>query len=287
MEFAPPCGAHVSDSLNGAVRMLADAGVENPRLDAEVLLAEASGRRRIDVLAGNLSLTPAMHSRFAEFLRRRVAREPLAYIIGHREFFSLDLEIAPTVLIPRPETETVVAAALDAAAEFPQGRVLDLGTGSGAVALALAMNSPKLHIAASDISEDALVIARRNAIRLHPVNPIEFVCCDLFGGLRAAKHFDLVVSNPPYVASESESHLDPEIRYEPDIALFGGIDGLGFYRRILAAAGSVLKRGGWLVLEIGAGQCDSVAALCRRSGSRNTRVHPDLAGIPRALCAQF
>lgn len=275
----------VRDLLERAVGKLADAGVARPRLDAELLIAHACGATRAEVLAGLDAPSPEALTRFEQFIARRTARAPLAYIVGHREFYALDLIVNPAVLIPRPETEAVVDAALALVARAPDARILDLGTGSGCIALALAANAPRARIVAADISAGALEIARANAMRLGLIDRIDFVAGDLFEALNGAR-FDLVVSNPPYV--EDSAVLAPEIRdFEPRLALFAGPDGLGFYRRIAASIRGHLEAGGTLIVEVGAAQAEAVADLCRDSGATRVDVMRDLAGASRVVQAHF
>lgn len=279
--------------LEAAVKTLAEAGIGNSRLDAELLMAAAFNTGRSNVIAGAVEISSEGLTRFGELIARRAAREPLAYILGRKEFFSIEFEVTPAVLIPRPETEILVGAALEAAARRPDCAVLDLGTGSGAIALALAANEPRIRIVATDVSREALEIARRNAVRLGLGDRIEFRlgdCWAAVGGLDdpAADLFDLVVSNPPYIEDRELDGLEPEVaRFEPRLALEGGIDGLDFYRRICARIGEYLKPGGELMVEVGAGQAERVEALCRSVGCAETILIKDLAGWPRVVVARF
>jgi len=284
--------------LERATRALAAAGIDSARLDAELLLAAALDSDRVRVVAGAVELSREALFRYGEFVERRIAREPLAYILGRKEFFSLELEVNPAVLIPRPETEVVVAAALDAVARRPDCSILDLGTGSGAIAIAIAIaaGSPRTQIVATDISSEALEVARRNAFRFGLEDRIEFRLGDCWdalttssdGSRREIGGFDLVVSNPPYIEDREIDRLAPEIaHFEPRAALSGGVDGLDFYRRICAGVRRFLKPGGELIVEIGAGQADSVVTLCRAAGCAETVVIKDLAGYERVVRARF
>jgi release factor glutamine methyltransferase len=268
---------------------LAQAHVENPRLDAELLLAQAAGVSRANLLAGPIELDAETQRRFEVLIRRRAAREPLAYITGRREFYSLEFEVDPAVLVPRPETETIVDLALKFAAERRNCRLLDIGTGCGAIALAIASNTPGVRVVATDISTDALAIAHRNAIRLGLKSRARFVhadCWDTLDGGEPLGRFDIVVSNPPYVRDSEIARLEPEIRdFEPRIALDGGRDGLNFYRRIAAGFRDHLVDGGAVILEVGKGQADSVAAMLQAAGCVDVSVSNDLSGIPRAVHA--
>ena len=272
--------------LEEARRALAVAGVENGRLDAEVLLARACGVSRAMLMSDAARLNPDVIRKFRRTVARRAEREPLAYIIGHKEFFSLDFEVTPAVLIPRPETETLVEEALKFLTPRKPPRVLDIGTGSGAIAVAIAMNALDAHLVATDISESALEVARHNAMRHRCEDRIDFIDTDLFppGDAR----FDLIVSNPPYIADADLDALQPEIRlHEPRLALAAGADGLDFYRRIVAECRSRLNPDGALMVEIGAGQLNAVQALFRRAGFSNIDAVRDLARIDRVVAARL
>jgi release factor glutamine methyltransferase len=269
-------GTPVRDALDSAVIALTAAGVETPRLDAEVLLAHALGTDRLAMLVdgGAPVEGPAVRT-FQDAVRRRsVGREPVAYITGVKGFRRLDLEVDRRVLIPRPETETLVEAALD----LPQGaRVVDVGTGSGAVALALKDERPDLDVTATDVSEDALAVARANAARLGL--DVRFLRADLLDGVGDV---DAVVSNPPYV--EDGADLAPEItRHEPPEALFAGLDGLEVVRRLVAQAGE--RAVTFLALEIGDGKAPAVAELAHAAGYARVERRADLAGIERVVTA--
>jgi release factor glutamine methyltransferase len=217
-------------------------------------------------------------------------REPLAYLIGRREFFSLDFEVTPAVLIPRPETETLVGAALEFIAAHPDSRVLDLGTGSGAIAVSIAASAPRARIVATDLSAAALAVARRNAERHGAGARVEFRRADLFEPLDSGAplgRFDLIVSNPPYIEDAALASLAPEVaRFEPRCALVGGPDGLDFYRRIARAAREHLEPGGATMLEVGAGQAGRVAALLADAGMAPAAVINDLAAVARVVVAR-
>ncbi len=279
----------VTDLILEGSHRLAQAHVENPRLDAELLIAEAAGVTRASLFAGSIVLDEETQRRFEALIERRAAREPLAYITGRKEFYSIEFEVAPAVLVPRPETETIVDLALKFAAERPNCRLLDIGTGCGAIALAVASNAPGVRVVATDISTDALAIAQRNALRLGLESRARFVhadCWDTLDGGEPLGRFDIVVSNPPYVCDSEIVRLEPEIRdFEPRVALDGGPDGLDFYRRIAAGLGAHLVDGGAVILEAGKGQADSVAAMLQATGCVDVSVSNDLSGIPRAVHA--
>lgn len=258
--------------------------VDVPRLEAELLLAHALGVPRAR-LRSHPEDRPddVSRARYRSLLERRASGEPLAYIVGEREFWSLPLAVSPAVLVPRPETELLVERAL-ALHAAPSARVVDLGTGSGAIALALAHERPHWRMTATDLSQDALAVARANAARLglH----VEFLHGSWFEPL-AGRRFDLVLSNPPYVAADDPALLQPELRHEPAAALTPGPDALASLREIIAGAPAHLERGGWIVLEHGAEQAPLVARELVARGFRHVRSHRDLAGHERVTEAQW
>lgn len=282
----------VREALQAGERVLRRAGVESARLDAELLLGNALAAERKELyLKPDRPLDEDARRRFEDLLLRRGGREPLAYILGEKEFWSLDFVVTPDVLVPRPETELLVETGLNILARRRAGaRVLELGTGSGAVAVSLAKERSDLAIHATDLSPAALKIARLNATR-HGVAPrIGFLAGDLFEPVRGAKAgFELVVFNPPYIAAHEMDHLPPEVReWEPKPALFGGVDGLDFYRRIVREAPLHLVEEGVVALEIGAGMAQAVAAVFADAGRYKTSVvHRDLAGRDRVVTAQL
>ena len=277
----------VRSMIRTAAQMLEARGVESAMLDAEILMAEAAGVSRAG-LSDSVPLRSDKMMRFLRYVARRADREPVAYIIGRKEFFSLDFEVDRNVLIPRPETETLVAAGLEFIAGRPQSRVLDIGTGSGAIAIAIAANAPGVRLVATDISKESLEVAHRNAERLGVADQIEFRHGDCWAALDGCvpMRFDLVVSNPPYVEDAALDALAPEIReHEPRLALAGGPDGLDFYRRILGRAAKFIRPGGELQVEVGAGQAASVIDMCREAGCTAAVAIRDLAGIERVVRA--
>jgi len=243
--------------------------IESPRLDAEILLAHSLGIRRIDLyLRHDQPLIAPELARFKSFIRRRVRREPVAYIIGSKAFWSVTLRITRDVLIPRPETECLVEAALAVMQGRCGMRVFEIGTGSGAISLALAAERPDHRYDASDLSVKALWIARENARLNRAGGAVNFFCGDGFFPLREQRRpFDLIVSNPPYIRTGDIEGLQPEVAcYEPRLALDGGPDGLRSIRHIIVHAAGYLKPGGYVILEIGHDQRRGVERIIRNSG---------------------
>jgi len=258
------------------------------RLDAETLMMHVLGRNKAYLYAHpEVELACGELNRYQEALQRRAAGEPLQYITGHQEFWGLDLLVTPAVLVPRRETEHAVEAALELLREIKSPRVIDVGTGSGCIALALASELPGASLNAVDISNDALEVARKNAKRLNLLDRVAFSQSDLLGSyLNGALAFDMVVSNPPYVGDSEADKLQVEVReHEPHQALFGGgVEGLDIYRRLIPQAARVLKPGGWLVMEIGYTQEQAIRDLLK--DWKDVRCVPDLRGIPRVVIAK-
>jgi release factor glutamine methyltransferase len=271
----------VGEALAAATDALRAAGVDTPRLDAELLLAEAAGVERERLLAEpGSAVEPAAGRAFGAMVRRRLRREPVAYILGRRWFRELELEVDRRVLIPRPETELLVEIGI----ELEPGRALDVGAGSGAVALALAAELPGAQLTATDTSAAALEVARANAERLGLAGRIEFV----EGMLPAQGRFDLLLANLPYVAEPEWPRLQPEIReWEPPEALLAGPEGLAAIRELAAAIGERSRAGeeiaSAMALEVGAGQAAKVAELLGEAGYPRTEARRDLAGIERVV----
>jgi release factor glutamine methyltransferase len=268
-------------------------GLPTPRLDAEVLLAESLGMDRVGLYTHfDQPLQAEELARFKRLIQRRMTREPLAYIIGRREFWSLPFKVTPDVLVPRPETEGLVAEALHSIADREsdgQGcRILEIGTGSGAIIIALAKELPSASLVATDLSEKALTLARENAFRNGFQGRIQFLHGDLFDPLEKESLFHIILSNPPYIPQSHFPSLTPEVRdFEPRIALDGGEDGLSFFRRALPQVGRYLLPGGWFMAEIGAGQDPDVRKIAAAaSGLEAFAFIPDLAGIPRVFKAR-
>jgi len=271
------------DAIAAARATLARSGVAAVEsIDAEVLARHVLGWDRAQLLArGRDPASSEFHAAFEALVRRRAAREPVAQIIGRREFWGLDFEVTPDVLIPRPETELLIEESIDFARHHPCALAIDVGTGSGCIAVAVAHVLPDIKVIAVDTSRAALDVARRNAASHGVSDRITFQHGDVLGGVSEAA--DLIVSNPPYVAESDASHLQAEvIGFEPHAALFGGADGLNIMRRLVGEAPSRLASGGRLIVEFGFGQERAVRALAAESGWEILRVREDLQGIPRA-----
>jgi len=283
--------AGTTRTLATARRALADefarAGIDSAEADARLLIAHALDIERTTVMThGERVLTDREMAAIDALAARRLGREPVARIIGAREFWSLSLIVTPDVLVPRPDTETVVEAALDVisreATQLESLRVLDIGTGSGALLLALLSELPNATGTGTDISAAALNVARVNAERHGLESRCCFVACDTAAGVQG--RFDLIVSNPPYVARGDLAALDAEVRdHDPAVALDGGDDGLDAYRSIAADTPRLLADGGRLVVELGAGQESAVRSVLTDAGLAPGAAYKDLAGIPRAL----
>jgi release factor glutamine methyltransferase len=270
---------------------LEDKGVVCGRLDAEHLLASVLGLGRLDLyLQFDRPLVAAELDRYRPLLKRRARREPLQYILGRAAFRELDLEVDGRVLIPRPETEILLDEVLEWAKAHAgaQARALDLGTGSGAIALSLVLEGPFESVVATDSSEAALEVARRNAEAAGLSERLDFRLGSFFDPVREAEVFDLVVSNPPYVAEGEAPSLEPEVRdWEPGDALFAGPDGLVALRAIVAGAGPRLRPGGLLALEVGLGQAGPVTAMLEATGQYvDLRVRRDLTGRERVVLSR-
>jgi release factor glutamine methyltransferase len=266
-------GSPIRDALGAAVDALTAAGVDDPRLDSEVMLAAAMQRERAVLYSQpEEKMEPSAAREFAAMVRRRVRREPVAYILGRASFRQLELLVDSRVLIPRPETELLVDLAHD------RQRVLDVGTGSGAIALAIANEREGARVTGIDNSPEAVEVARANAERAGL--EVEFLIADLIVG----GPYELIVSNPPYVREAEWPSLQPEITlYEPREALVAGPDGLDVVRALVPVAAEVLVRGGRLAIEVGQGQARTVESLFERSGFTQVESIRDLAGIPRVV----
>jgi release factor glutamine methyltransferase len=272
--------------LDLANRSLRDAPHPNrARTDAELLLLYVLEKNKAWLIAhGDELLSSDLSSSYFELLERRRRGEPIQYITGETEFYGLPFHVTPDVLIPRPETEHLVEKVLGLAANFSTPRIVDVGTGSGAIAVALAHHLPQAAITAIDLSASALAIARANAKRNGVA--IRFLEGNLLAPV-ADEQFEIVVSNPPYVPASDRESLAVEVRdYEPALALFAGDDGLEVYRRLIPSAFAAVVPGGFIALEIGFGQSPAVSALLARSGFQQIEFIPDLQSIPRVACAR-
>jgi release factor glutamine methyltransferase len=279
----------VATVRHALTEQLRQAGVESADADARLLIGRALGIDRAEMIAdGSRPVTAQDRLTLDAMTERRIGREPVSRILGRKEFWSLVLNVTPDVLVPRPETETVVEAALDFVMRgnlrMETLRILDIGTGSGALLLALLSELPNAIGTGTDISAKALAVARDNADLHRLAGRSNFVECDIAAGLPGP--FDLIVSNPPYIAHGDIAGLDPEVRdFDPAVALDGGADGLDGYRAIAQEARRLLAPGGRLIVELGAGREAAVAALFSNAGLTPGTARDDLASIPRALDA--
>jgi release factor glutamine methyltransferase len=275
-EFTTPAES-IAAALAAAT---ARVGGDEARADAELLLAHLVGRPRSWLYAhGEEPVSPELASRYAALLQRRAAGEPVAYLIGRREFWSLELEVSPATLVPRPETELLVELALDRLSPGGAERVIDLGTGSGAIALAIARERPRVQVTAVDASAAALEVAQRNAARLGLAR-VRFLRSDWFSAVRD-ESFDLVVSNPPYLASDDPHLREGSLPFEPALALASGHDGFDALRTICAGSPAHLRAGGWLLFEHGLEQGEPARSLLAASGFAQVHTWRDLEGRER------
>jgi release factor glutamine methyltransferase len=294
----------VRELLRDASDKLRSVGVDTPRLDATVLLSLVTGRSRVELLT-NPDFIPVAESIqvYLNLIERRFKREPLAYITGEREFYGIPFHVTPDVLIPRPETEILVETAISFLKSLKSQRagdgkaqssspadagviVVDIGTGSGVIAVSVARNVQDALVYATDSSRSALKIARENAERAGVSDRIRFIAGDMFDPLEG-QTFDLVLSNPPYIPTDEIDALEPEVSvFEPRQALDGGADGLDCYRIIARGVPMVLKPSDAVMVEVGAGQASEVAGLFAANGLENMRIVKDYAGIDRVVVAQ-
>ena len=277
--------------LEWSTDRLTQAGIDSPRIEAEVLLAGALGFCREEIYRRpERILNEDEKSISRDFVDRRAHREPVAHILGYREFWSLDFKITSDVLIPRPETETLIETLLKLQAEVSPGqarRLLDIGTGSGIIAVVAAREITDCQVTATDLSADALVVARENADTHDVSDQINFIQGDLFAEVPETL-YDFIVSNPPYIETKRLPDLMPDVRnFEPTAALDGGVDGLDFYRRIISKASDYLKEGGGLVFEIGETQAEAVSRLlCAEDKYETVNVTKDYSGYDRVVSAR-
>ena len=273
--------------LQGAARLSHGPQRNRARQDAETLLLHILGKNKAWMMAHLDEQLPAGEaSRYTDLLDRRYRGEPIQYITGQAEFYGLPLRVTPDVLIPRPETEHLVEKVIELAARFPNPRIVDVGAGSGAIAIALAHALPHATITAIDVSAPALAIARQNAELNGSFNRIRFLEGDLLAPV-AEERFEIIVSNPPYVPASDRATLAVEVRdYEPALALFAEDDGLEVFCRLIPTAFAALVPGGFIALEIGYGQGAAIRALLADAKFERIEFVPDLQGILRVACAQ-
>jgi release factor glutamine methyltransferase len=276
--------------MEWTAKHLAQKGLEHPRLDAEVLLAQAVGCKRIDLYGIKFAdnATPEVRQKYRELIQKRLEGCPVAYLVGKKEFFGLEFIVSPAVLIPRPDSEHVVLECVALAKALPAPRIVDIGAGSGNLAVALAKQLPAAQIIAIDQSVAALAVAKQNAAKHNVDKNIRFLEGDLFAPLAPAEQFDFVVSNPPYIPHGDIAQLPVGVKnYEPHAALDGGPDGFAVFDRLIDNARSRLVTGGWLIVEIGAPQEESarqrIAAFPEYELAATVR---DFSGHPRVLKAR-
>jgi release factor glutamine methyltransferase len=280
----------VGGLLEWTIKFLNEKGCEFPRLDAQVLLAHVLGCKRID-LYGQRYTEPAdedVRRRYRELIRKRIEGCPVAYLVGRKEFYKLDFEVTRDVLIPRPDSEMVVMTYLEVAKSLPSPRIIDLGTGSGNLAVAVAHQHKGARVVATDISPAALVVAARNAAKHGVAERIQFVCGDLFAPVPVGERFDFVLSNPPYIPRDEIPKLEPGVRdYEPHRALDGGPDGYEVLERLAAQTLDFLTPGGYLIIEIGAPQeQEARRRIAAYAGYELAPTIHDYSGHPRVLKAR-
>lgn len=277
--------------LQWTTSFLKQKEVESPRLESELLLAHARNCQRIRLYTDfETPLTDDERNKMREYVRRRANREPLAYITGKREFYGRDFRVGSGVLVPRPDTETLIDVCLDRMAKDQPVSACEIGFGSGCISITLAKQRPQLKIIASDISTEAMSFAKDN-VELHEMaNQVQLVLGNGFEPIAAADAglFDGIVSNPPYIRNDEMSELPPEVKnYEPATALASGEDGLSLIRELISQAGSHLKPGGWMALELDPSQSDEAAELFTKAGFEDACIHNDLSGQDRVVSAKW
>lgn len=280
---------NVARILDWTTGFLKQHGSDTPRLDSEILLAFTRKCKRIQLYTNfDTPLTDGERAQMRDLVKRRSQAEPVAYLVGHREFFGLDFKVTKDVLIPRPDTETLVVELIDKAKSFDSTRMLDLCTGSGCIAIAAAVNVPTVRCIATDLSTAALQVARENAERHKVGERIELHEGDLFSAIPTGSQFELIASNPPYIPEGEIAQLDADVRnHEPLQALRAGPDGMLYLNQIVAQASRFLVSSGWLLLETGIEQAPLTAdAVSQRSEFTDTRIIKDLGGHPRVVVAK-
>jgi release factor glutamine methyltransferase len=274
----------ISSILTWTKQYFSEKGVDNPRLDAEVLLSRILGKDRLYLYVNfDQPLQPAELAAFRDAVKQRAARQPVAYIIGSKEFMGLNFKVSSAVLIPRPDTEILVETAISRLEKISKPRVLDIGTGSGAIIISVIANLKSAQGAAVDISKEALAVAADNAHSNGVADRLEFYRGDLFNPV-AGQKFDAILSNPPYIPNDDIAGLEPEVQREPKLALAGGKDGLDYYRRLIDQGSAYLEPGGFMALEVGIGQAASIADLAKKNRLLQvTGIIKDYAGIDRVV----
>ncbi|MCF6217675.1 MAG: peptide chain release factor N(5)-glutamine methyltransferase [Gammaproteobacteria bacterium] len=276
----------LQQALQQATQQLSTSNSTSPRVDAEALLCHLLKKSPSHLIAWpEKRLSSAQQQAFKALLQRRVNGEPIAYIAGHREFWSLDLRVTPATLIPRPDTELLVEQALERIPNNAQWQIADLGTGSGAIALAIASERPRCQLYAVDISADALAVARQNATQLAIPN-VTFLQGDWLASLQQ-KSLNMVVSNPPYIENNDQHLEQGDLRFEPKIALSSGTDGLDDIRLLIKSSRQPLQPDGWLLLEHGYQQSAEILEIMRQQGYRRVQGHIDYGGNDRVACGQI
>lgn len=270
--------------LNWTRQYFGEKGVENPRLDAEVLLSHILGKDRLYLYVHfDQPLEATELAAFRAAVKKRAARLPIAYITGIKEFMGLDFQVTPAVLIPRPDTEILVEKALKILAENDSPKILDIGTGSGAICVSMLVNLPSAKAVTVDISPEAIAVAKGNAQKHEVAQRLTFCQGDLFNPVQG-QVFTAILSNPPYIPEADIAGLAPEVRQEPNLALVGGRDGLDFYRRIILEGRNYLAPGGFIAMEVGIGQAQQVADLAKKSGFFTvSEIVKDYGGIERVV----
>jgi release factor glutamine methyltransferase len=282
----PDC-LSIANAVNEGCRQLSAAAVPESRRESGSLLAHVLGRDRSFMIAhADDALNENQREFFRSLIERRAQGEPLQYLTGHQEFYKLDFEVAPAVLIPRPETELIVEGALELLRDDPRPYVMDIGTGSGCVAISMLHELSAARAVATDVSPAALRIAQRNAKRHGVADRLALLGSDCFSALKADGSFSLIASNPPYISDVDLQNLQREVNYEPRGALAGGADGLSVIRRLLLEARPFLRSGGYFVFEIGFGQSEVVKRLIDGSVWKLLEIRTDLQQIPRTLVLQ-
>ena len=279
----------VLEALNSASDYFKNKGIKSARLNAELLLAHILNCKRLEMyLSFDRPLQKAETDSYRELLKRRSGFEPLQYIIGKVEFYGLEIEVNRSVLIPRPETELLVEAIIELVGKDSAINILDIGSGSGNISIALAKNIPSCKVIGIDISEKAIEISKKNAKLNEVENQLIFVNKNILNGFEIGEsRFDVVVSNPPYVSVNDFANLDPELRlYEPKIALTDENDGLSFYRKISSLSGSLLKNNGKIFFEIGAGQSEAVKKILMDDDYNNIVIKKDFSDIDRIIIGE-